>query len=236
MPVNNPERTIGKVDHVLVDRASLEITHLVVDPGLLAHSLVMPISMVNQIGGKGLYTEATSQELELLPKYTPRDEADVLADLRESLATTSLDWSGVDAKFDNGFLRLAGVVPDVLAKRQIEAIARSLEGVIAVENALVTDTSIVAHVTAALSTDPRTDVAIVGIVNDRGVVTLKGQVDDPNTREAAETIARRQPGVADVINHLEVKVDDVTEILRFRRMRLEQEEHRPRRSTAPIDD
>jgi osmotically-inducible protein OsmY len=100
----------------------------------------------------------------------------------------------------------------------------------------MTDTSIVTHVTAALSTDPRTDVAIVGVINERGVVTLKGQVDGPDTREAAERIARRQPGVLDVINDLEVKVDDITELLRFRMMRLEQEKHRPRRSNEPIDD
>ena len=108
------------------------------------------------------------------------------------------------------------MVPNVAAKRQAEVIARSLEGVIDIENALTTDTSIVAHVTDALSTDFRTNVAIVGVINERGIVTLKGQVNDPDTREAAEEIVRRQPGVVDVINSLEVKIDDVTKLLRFR--------------------
>jgi sporulation protein YlmC with PRC-barrel domain len=236
MPVNHAEKTIGKVDHALVDRDSLEITHLVVDPGLLADSIVMPISMVKQISEEELYVEATDQELELLPRYTPRDEADALADLQERLAATSIDFGDVKATFNGGVLRLMGVVPDVLAKRQAEAIARSMEGVIEVENALVTDTSIVAHMTAALSTNPRTDVAIVGVINERGVVTLKGQVDDPNTRDAVEEIARRQPGVADVINDLEVKIDDATEFLRFRKMLLEQGTHRPRRGIRQVDD
>lgn len=236
MPVNNLEKTIGKVDHLLVDRESLEITHLVVDPGLLARSMVVPISMVKQIGEKGIYVEAADQELELLPRYTPRHEADVLADLQERLVATSFGFDDVKATFNNGVLQLRGVVPDVQAKRQAEAIARSLEGVIDVENALTTDASIVAHITAALSTDPRTDVAIVGVVNERGVVSLKGQVDDPNTREAAEKIARRQPGVADVINDLEVKIDDATELLRFRTMLLEQETRSPRRGLDRIDD
>jgi hypothetical protein len=67
-------------------------------------------------------------------------------------------------------------------------------------------------------------------------VSLKGQVDDPNTREAAEKIARRQPGVVDVINDLEVKIDDVTELLRFRTMLLEQETRNPRRGLDRIDN
>jgi osmotically-inducible protein OsmY len=236
MPVNNLEKTIGKVDHLLVDRESLEITHLVVDPGLLARSLVVPISMVKQISEDGVYVEATDQDLEPLPRHIPRHEADVLTDLQERLVATSFDFDDVKATFNNGVLQLRGVVPDVQAKRQAEAIARSLEGVIDVENALTTDTSIVAHITSALSTDPRTDVAIVGVINERGVVSLKGQVDDPNTREAAEKIARRQPGVVDVINDLEVKIDDVTELLRFRTMLLEQETRNPRRGLDRIDN
>jgi osmotically-inducible protein OsmY len=129
-----------------------------------------------------------------------------------------------------------GVVPDVLAKRHTEATARSLEGVISVENLLSTDASIISHVTAALSRDHRTDVAVVGVINERGVVTLKGQVDDPNTQEAAEEIARRQPGVLDVINELEVKIDDVTELLRFRMMLREQSFGGPRTRPNHIDD
>jgi hypothetical protein len=65
-------------------------------------------------------------------------------------------------------------------------------------------------------------VAIVGVIKERGIVTLKGQVDDPTEQEAAEEIARRQPGVVDVINELEVKIGDVTELLRFRMMLREQ--------------
>jgi len=198
--------------------------------------MVVPISMVKQISEDGVYVEATDQELELLPRHIPRHEADVLTDFQQRLVATSFDFDEVKATFNNGVLQLRGVVPDMQAKRQAEAIARSLEGVIDVENALTTEASIVAHITAALSTDPRTDVAIVGVVNERGVVSLKGQVDDPNTREAAEKIARRQPGVVDVINNLEVKIDDATELLRFRTMLLEQETRSPRRGLDRIDD
>jgi hypothetical protein len=170
-----------------------------------------------------------------LPRYRPRDEDELLGELEERLSSTTFDFGDLRAIFKNGVLTLMGVVPDVLAKRHAEAIARSLEGVISVENLLSTDASIVSHVTAALSRDHRTDVAIVGVLNEHGVVTLEGQVDDPNTREVAEEIARRQPGVVDVINDLEVKIDDATELLRFRTMLLEQRSERPRRESERID-
>jgi hypothetical protein len=236
MPVENIEGQIGRLDHVLVDPLDLQISHLVIDPGMLSPLLVMPISMLTGISQDSIQVEASKRELEKLPQYTPRDSADVLAELQESLAADPSAYGDVRAAFNNGVLRLVGIVPDTLAKRQVEAAARSLPGVIEVDNALRTDQSIVAHVTAALSTDPRTDVAVVGVVNERGVVTLKGRVDDPNTREAAERIARRQPGVVDVINDLEVGIDDVSEILRFRMMLLGQGEPKPHRGAGAIDD
>jgi osmotically-inducible protein OsmY len=43
------------------------------------------------------------------------------------------------------------------------------------------------------------------VVNEQGVIALKGQVDSPEIREAAEEIAANQSGVSAVINMLEVK-------------------------------
>jgi hypothetical protein len=236
VPVKSSQTTVGELDHILVDIVHLQVTHLIVNPGLFSHSLVMPVSMVDRVSEDGIYVQATEEELTLLPQYKPRDESEVLAELEERLDAAPVDSTGVSSTFVNGVLRLTGVVPDVAAKRQAEAIARSLEGVIDVENALTTDTSIVAHITASLTTDHRTDVAVVGVINERGVVTLKGQVDDPNTREAAEEIARRQPGVVDVINELEVEIDDVTELLRFRMMLREQGFGGPRTKPDRIDE
>lgn len=98
------------------------------------------------------------------------------------------------------------------------------------------DSNVIANVTAALATDHRTDVAVVGVIYERGVVTLEGQVDDPNTREAAEEIARRQTGVVDVVNKLEVRIDDVTELPQFRTMLGEQGSGSPQAGPDRIDD
>jgi osmotically-inducible protein OsmY len=215
-PVHNVKGEIGEVNHVLVDQESLEITHLIVDPGLFSHSLVLPISMVKEVGEESIYVEATEEKLKELSRYTPRADADILAELQDRLEAAPFDFGDVKAALENGVVRLTGAVPDVATKRHAEATARSVEGVLDVENALAADTAIAAQVTAALATDPRTELAVIEVINTQGIVTLKGQVDSPEVREAAEEIAAQQPGAISVINALEVKPDEDTESLKSR--------------------
>ncbi len=44
----------------------------------------------------------------------------------------------------------------------------------------------------------------INVVDDNGVITLKGWAKDIETREAAEAIAEEVPGVEEVINDIEV--------------------------------
>jgi osmotically-inducible protein OsmY len=71
-----------------------------------------------------------------------------------------------------------------------------------------TDTPVENRVLTALESDSRIGEEAIEVLNDSGVVTLKGTVDSMPEREAAEEIAGRQPGVVSVINDLEVKSDD----------------------------
>jgi osmotically-inducible protein OsmY len=61
------------------------------------------------------------------------------------------------------------------------------------------------RITDALQNDPRTDEAAIEVINDRGVITLAGEVDSRETREAAAEIARAQPGIISVVNTIRVK-------------------------------
>jgi osmotically-inducible protein OsmY len=122
------------------------------------------------------------------------------------------------------------VVRDVKAKRHAEALARSVKGVIHVDNTLITDTAITSQVTTALLQDPRTEVAVIEVISERGVVTLKGKVDSKEIRDAAEEIARRQPGVIALMNVLEVEPDEDTPSLLHRAPGMEGDE--PRLATA----
>lgn len=65
-------------------------------------------------------------------------------------------------------------------------------------------TSVVARVQAALSRDPRTQNAVIEVIDDRGVIILQGDVQSPEMRQAAEEVAAAQPGVTSVVNELMV--------------------------------
>jgi len=215
-PVKSVDGPVGTVHHLLVDRESGKVTHLVVGKIFGSNTLVIPFSLVKYINGDGICIEATAEELRRFPQYSPRASADILAEVRERLAAAVPDLSGVEATLENGVIRLTGLVRDIAAKRHAEAIARSVEGVIDVENALDTDTAIEARVVSALASHPETELAPIEVISDRGVITLRGEVDSPEVRYFAEQIAAEQARAAVVINELVVKPDKDTEFLKFR--------------------
>lgn len=216
--VENAEGDVGTVDHVLVDSDSGDIEHLVVDRGLLSRSVVIPAAKVEEVSEETVFVDLDNDEINQLPRYRPPGEATVLAELQDRLETAPFDFEDVEAVFDGGILQLSGVVPDIAGKRRAEAAARSIEGVVDVENVLDTDTAIVARVTAALADDPRTELSEIDVGSDRGIVTLTGQVDSAAIREKAEEIAARQKGVVEVINDLAVESDEDSPSLKVRSM------------------
>jgi osmotically-inducible protein OsmY/sporulation protein YlmC with PRC-barrel domain len=218
-PVHNDAGTLGEVDHVLVDSASGEITHLivrnlVVEDELFPYYPIVPISMVEYVSEEGVFVKATTEELAEIPHYAPRADSDLLLELQDRLKASSVDLSGVKAILEDGVARLTGLARDVVSKRRAEATARSVEGVIDVENALDTDTVVVARVIAALADDPRTGMAVIDVTSERGVITLKGRVDSVEIREAAEEIAADQDAVVSVVNGLQVGPDEDSEALK----------------------
>ena len=62
---------------------------------------------------------------------------------------------------------------------------------------------------ASAAEDPRTALAPIDVSSSGSTVTLIGQVVSGEVREAAEQIARSVPGVAVVINALEVRPHDL---------------------------
>jgi len=215
-PVLNATGEIGQVDHVLSDRESSEITYLVVRKGLVPDYPIVPASAIEHVSEDGITVDITDEALEELPHYAPRPEEEILTELEERLETLSYDFDNIKAALEDGVMRLTGFVADVQGKRRAEATARSVEGVIDLANRLNTDSAIAAHVTAALTDDPMTSVAVIDVISEQGVVTLKGQVDSVEIRDAAEEIAEKQPGVVSVINALEVEPDEDTPNLRSR--------------------
>lgn len=60
-------------------------------------------------------------------------------------------------------------------------------------------------VAVALFEDPRTSDAVIEVIDERSVITLQGEVDDPQARRAAEVITAEQSGVISVVNALQVR-------------------------------
>jgi osmotically-inducible protein OsmY len=61
------------------------------------------------------------------------------------------------------------------------------------------------HVEAALEEDERTADYAIEVIEQDGLVTLKGQVGSANDKQAAKEIAAAQEGVIDVTNALVVE-------------------------------
>src|SRR3954468_6592830 len=73
-------------------------------------------------------------------------------------------------------------------------------------NEVVSDATLTTKVHTALANDVglRTMYSI-NVDSDNGVVTLKGKVDSPATKQRAEEVAKRVGGVSAVKNELQVK-------------------------------
>jgi osmotically-inducible protein OsmY len=212
-PVINAEGTVGHVDHVLVSPQSGKITHLVIRKGLVPYYPILPLSDVREVSDEAVAVDLTDKQIKGLARYKSRDAEDVKAEVLDRMAGLGFDLSQIDISVESGIVRLTGWAPSIAAKRHAEAIARSVEGVIDVENALDTDIAIQTRVMHALLSDPRTNVAVIEVLNESGVITLKGQVDSTEIRNAAEEIVTGQQGVLSIVNALEVKPDDDTEWL-----------------------
>jgi uncharacterized protein YrrD len=136
-PVINPQARVARVDHVLVDPESDEITHLVLRRGLIPKYAILSIEDVDEFGGDVVTVNLSEDQIEALPQYRRRSGEDIEAELRDRYAKASREFDGVEVSVDGGIVHLAGQAPDVAAKRHAEAIARSVPGVIDVDNQIL---------------------------------------------------------------------------------------------------
>jgi osmotically-inducible protein OsmY len=74
-----------------------------------------------------------------------------------------------------------------------------------VNTMITTHAGIKERIAEALLEDPRTRDYGIEVIDDRGVVTLGGNVASEEVRQAAEMIVRQLPGVISVINTLRIR-------------------------------
>ncbi len=136
--------------------------------------------------------------------YFPRSDAEILSDFHRRLRQASFDLMTVRIGLLNGVLHLTGVVRDLEVKNWVGSVARAVKGVVGVENALHTDSSVIARISGELGSDHRIDASRIQVDSRQGVVRLGGEVESVEARMAAEEIAARQPGVFTVVNAMTV--------------------------------
>ena len=133
------------------------------------------------------------------------------------LADSTTDGLNIDVEVDRDKVQLNGFVDSQTQVDRAGEIARSIPGVVSVENNLkvsdgtrrtgeyIDDKVLSASVKAALADDPLAPAAEIDVEVNRGVVSLGGYVDSNAERDAAVAVAKGVKGVQKVINNLEVR-------------------------------
>jgi hypothetical protein len=203
-PVYGADKKIGVIDHVIVEGETGELSHLVIDRGLLSCSKVIPITQIEGLHEKKIIVNLAESEINKFPDYSKHADHEIVMAMREQSKENSF-LEDLHIVVIDGVVMMEGAVPDLTTKNRLEEIARKLDGVVAVENRLYPENAPGRGVLAALAYDPRTEDAVIEVLEDRGLVRLFGTVDHADRMEAAVEIAESQPGVLKVINGLTVE-------------------------------
>lgn len=159
----------------------------------------------------GLAASAEAQRFEQRAPSREVDEA-ITRTVRENLVLDNrIPSHQIDVRTRDGVVTLSGTVNNLLIKKAVKDIARSVVGVRQVEDNVELrtgrfgDHQVRAQVLMELAGDPRADAFDMRVDVDSGVVTLAGTADDWPQRHWAEQIAKCIEGVRRVENGLSVQ-------------------------------
>jgi osmotically-inducible protein OsmY len=115
-----------------------------------------------------------------------------------------IDFDDISVTVENGQVCFFGHVSDDRVNRRIEDITRSIPGVVAVHNHLVTDPDLSKQITQALCNYEPTRLLILQVYSHNGWVELNGSVPNREMQSAAEASAARVPAVRGIIRIPEI--------------------------------
>ncbi|GAB4433923.1 MAG: hypothetical protein OHK0015_23180 [Chloroflexi bacterium OHK40] len=135
LPVQaSDHRSVGVVDHLVIDPASKRVTHLVVRHGWLwsreAH--LVPLEQVAELNEYGVRLNLSVDAFEHLPRYTPpTSDGQIAATVQRALETDPRTReAGLHVEVCDGVVRLAGAPVAESIMQAARAIARRIRGVI----------------------------------------------------------------------------------------------------------
>jgi osmotically-inducible protein OsmY len=151
------------------------------------------------------------RELAVTPT-TKREDPEIAADVTAALTRDSIvDERHIEVSAANGIIYLRGIVDSYTERKSAEADARTIPGVLdVIDEVTVTlaysrsDDAIVSDVRMALQSNIAGDLSRIQLSVEKGVVHLTGSVATVALRWLVDEAIRWTPGVADVVNDLEV--------------------------------
>jgi len=181
------------------------VTGFVLHTGpLIGRNLIVPITWVHQVDGNRVYLSVGKKDLRGLHDYGLDDA--LMVDVKNALWSDEIlrntDDKEIGISVEDGVVRLRGHVVTQRNKRKAEDAARSVPGVLDVENCLIVDDDLVLQVAQTLGKNELTRSERIAVGAQNGFITLNGEVGSAAIRDAAEAIAASVPQVRGVVNYL----------------------------------
>ncbi|MDR3576081.1 MAG: BON domain-containing protein [Anaerolineaceae bacterium] len=194
----------GTVSMMLLDPRG-RVKGFVMHAGHLpGRNLIVPVAWVQEVDIENVHLSVEKSALESLPDYSP--DFELASEVDKALWADDIvrrtDYTEINVTVENGIVILRGHVVTSMNRSRAENAARSIHGVLGVENHLAIDGDLVIEVAQALGSDKCTQLEKVSVGAQNGVILLNGQVTSAAVREAAEEVAAGVPQVRGVANYL----------------------------------
>jgi osmotically-inducible protein OsmY/sporulation protein YlmC with PRC-barrel domain len=181
------------------------VRHLVMHLGHLpGRQVIVPVEWVCKVDQHHVYLAADLHALDGLPDYRRDDDiaAEVGRALWEDDVLRQTDYHEIAYTVNDGVVTLNGHVMTSAIKARARWAIRSVEGVLRVENHLISDDELEILVAQTLGHDVHVRKQSVYVHARHGVISLCGEVISAAMRAAAEECAASVPQVRGVVNHI----------------------------------
>ena len=197
---------VGRTSLILLD-PNRRVKGFVLHAGhlpLIARDLIVPATWIEEVDHENVHLSVEKRDLDNLPEYYSDEVLGAAVDnaLWSDRILRNTDYQQIGITVEAGVIWLRGHVSTRINKRNAEEAARSVAGVLGVENDLIADEELVLAVAQALGKEERTRSERIAVGVRNGFITLNGQVGSAAIRDAAEAIAASIPPVRGVINYL----------------------------------
>jgi osmotically-inducible protein OsmY len=149
-------------------------------------------------------------ELEVRILNDRRGDAELRGDVLQALMLNSVVPSTVDAKVDDGNVKLTGTANWQFQRDEAESVVGSILGIVGVDDEIEVvppgpSTDDVEHsIKKAMERNAKLDAESVTVESKNGTVTLRGTVSSFADHDEAVAAAWAAPGVTDVNDHIHV--------------------------------